>query len=51
MTNVFPESMNSKVYRLEHDGLFREQSVPPNPYQPITSTCVLLMLLARLEKT
>ena len=29
MTNVFPESMNSKVYRLEHDGLLREQSVPP----------------------
>ena len=50
MTNVFPESMNSKVYRLEHDGLLTEQSVPPHPYQPITSTCVLLMLLNRLEK-
>ena len=29
MTNVFPESMNSKVYRLQHDGLLREQSAPP----------------------
>ena len=29
VTNVFPESMNSKVYRLQHDGLLREQSVPP----------------------
>ena len=29
VTNMFPEGMNSKVYRLEHDGLLREQSVPP----------------------
>ena len=29
VTNVFPESMNSKVYRLQRDGLLREQSVPP----------------------
>ena len=32
MTNVFPGSMNSKVYRLQRDGLLREQSVlPPLP--------------------
>ena len=29
VTNVFPESMNGKVYRLQHDGRLREQSVPP----------------------
>ena len=49
LTNVFPECMNSKVYRLQHDELLREQSVP-HPYQPITSICVLFILLARLEK-
>ena len=29
---------------------FLENSLSPHPYQPITSICVLLMLLARLEK-
>ena len=28
MTNVFPESMNNKEYRLQQDGFLREQSVP-----------------------
>ena len=29
LSNVFPESMDSKVFRLQHDGFMREQSVPP----------------------
>ena len=29
MSNVHPESMKHDVYRLQHDGLLREQSVPP----------------------
>ena len=27
---MFPESINSKVYRLQYDGLLREKSVPPS---------------------
>ena len=34
VTNVFPESMNGKVYRLQHDGLLREQYPPPPPPPP-----------------
>lgn len=29
VTNVFPERMDSMVVRLQHDGVMREQSVPP----------------------
>ena len=29
MSNVHPASMKHDVYRLQHDGLLREQSVPP----------------------
>ena len=29
VTNVFPETMNSKVFRLQPEGVLREQSVPP----------------------
>ena len=29
VSNVHPESMKHDVYRLQHDGLLREQSVPP----------------------
>ena len=29
VSNVHPETMKHKVYRLQHDGLLREQSVPP----------------------
>ena len=29
VSNVFPESMGSKVFRLQSGGLMREQTVPP----------------------
>ena len=29
VTNVFPETMGSKVFRLQPEGVLREQSVPP----------------------
>ena len=29
VTNVFPESMEGKMFRLQRDGILREQSVPP----------------------
>ena len=29
VTNVFPETMDSKVFRLQSEGVLREQSVPP----------------------
>ena len=29
VTNVFPETMSSKVFRLQPEGVLREQSVPP----------------------
>lgn len=29
VSNVFPESMKNKVFRLQQDGFLREQSVPP----------------------
>ena len=29
VTNVFPETMDSKVFRLQPEGVLREQSVPP----------------------
>ena len=51
MTNVFSESMNRKVYRLQHDGLLRDKSV--SSYLPAynnASVSMLLMLLFRLEK-
>ena len=48
LINVFPESMNSNVYRLQYDRLLREKSIPYS-YQPIASICMLLMLLSRLE--
>ena len=52
VTNVFPESMNSKVYNIIDFSTvdFLENNLSPHPYQSITSICVLLMSLARLEK-
>ena len=29
VTNVFPESMEGKMFRLQRDGILREQSAPP----------------------
>ena len=42
VTNVFPERMDSKVFRLQCNGVLREQSVPPlfPAYNKFMGACV-----------